>query len=311
MYVIQFLKKSFLSTRSFFDQTAIIMPMKDSLIIGGRIYISSRRAAEISRYSNDYVGQLCRGGKVPAQMMGRAWFIDQEALLKHKKDAEEAFQARCRAVSRDQQKMFAIGGAGAGPSYSGTWTIGSSPATRLPINPSPRSTSSASLGSTDSNRTSHLGRKSMAVALVVVILAIGGVVLEKNNAGISHLESSSQMAHVYASVERAIGAVRGGFDRVMAFFNRDSSSQTEYAVNTQVDAGVSSVGNQQPWNGMAVVPSSTENDETKDKIKQSFSDVVTVKPDQSGTAGVITPVFNKTHGDDFMYVLVPVKEEKK
>ena len=72
--------------------------MKDSFNIDGKTYISSRRAAEIAKYSNDYVGQLCRGGKVTARMMGRTWFVDQESILEHKRTSEEAFQARCRSA---------------------------------------------------------------------------------------------------------------------------------------------------------------------------------------------------------------------
>ena len=65
------------------------------------------------------------------------------------------------------------------------------------------------------------------------------------------------------------------------------------------------------FNGMAVTPStgSAEKDEAlKQKIRASFSDEVAVTPDNSGTAGVITPVFKKSTGDDFLYVLVPVND---
>jgi hypothetical protein len=65
--------------------------------------------------------------------------------------------------------------------------------------------------------------------------------------------------------------------------------------------------------GIAVVPStgSVENDvKAKKEIQNSFSDQVEIKTDTSGTAGVITPVFTKSKGKDFMYVLVPVKEKK-
>ena len=62
--------------------------MNKSLKIDGKIYISSSRAAEISKYSKDYIGQLCRKGEVVAQMVGRAWYVDQESLFEHKKNAE-------------------------------------------------------------------------------------------------------------------------------------------------------------------------------------------------------------------------------
>ena len=58
------------------------------MIIKGSEYISSARAAEITRYSNDYVGQLCRKSKVSARMIGRTWYVSKESLLKHQKVAE-------------------------------------------------------------------------------------------------------------------------------------------------------------------------------------------------------------------------------
>lgn len=60
--------------------------MSDSLIIEGKQYISSRRAAEIAGYSNDYVGQLCRAGKLACRMVGRFWYVDLNSILRHKNE---------------------------------------------------------------------------------------------------------------------------------------------------------------------------------------------------------------------------------
>ncbi len=64
------------------------------------------------------------------------------------------------------------------------------------------------------------------------------------------------------------------------------------------------------FNGVAVTPTSgsvSQDEALKEKIRDSFSDEVLVKPDKSGTAGIITPVFKKSKGNDFVYVMVPVK----
>jgi hypothetical protein len=55
--------------------------------------------------------------------------------------------------------------------------------------------------------------------------------------------------------------------------------------------------------------SSDEDDAMKQKIRGSFSDDVEINKDNSGTAGVITPVFKDTKGKDFIYVMVPVKDK--
>lgn len=42
--------------------------------------ISLSKAAEITGYHQDYLGQLCRLGHLPAKKVGRNWFTSQEAL---------------------------------------------------------------------------------------------------------------------------------------------------------------------------------------------------------------------------------------
>jgi len=63
--------------------------MKGEISVGGKIYISASRAAEITSYSQDYIGQLCRAEKVPATMAGRSWFVDINSLIEYKKTAEK------------------------------------------------------------------------------------------------------------------------------------------------------------------------------------------------------------------------------
>lgn len=54
------------------------------LVLNGRTYLSTKRAAEITGYTTDYVGQLARGGKIDAQLVGRNWYIDEDSITKHK-----------------------------------------------------------------------------------------------------------------------------------------------------------------------------------------------------------------------------------
>ena len=54
--------------------------MDDRVVIDGKSYISSRRAAEVSTYTQDYVGQLVRSKKVSAQKIGRSWYIEEKSF---------------------------------------------------------------------------------------------------------------------------------------------------------------------------------------------------------------------------------------
>ncbi|HEY4502337.1 MAG TPA: hypothetical protein VJH21_00705 [Candidatus Paceibacterota bacterium] len=57
----------------------------EELVFEKKKYVSSRRAARISGYTKDYIGQLCRAGALPAKMVGRNWYIDEDALKEHRK----------------------------------------------------------------------------------------------------------------------------------------------------------------------------------------------------------------------------------
>ena len=56
----------------------------DELTIGDKIYISSKRAAAITGYAKDYVGQLCREGRVEATLAGRSWYVLETSIRAHR-----------------------------------------------------------------------------------------------------------------------------------------------------------------------------------------------------------------------------------
>ncbi|PCI28012.1 hypothetical protein COB55_04685, partial [Candidatus Wolfebacteria bacterium] len=57
--------------------------MGEELNLGGKRYISSKRAAQITSYTSDYIGQLCRAGKLECTRVGRSWFVSEDSMNKH------------------------------------------------------------------------------------------------------------------------------------------------------------------------------------------------------------------------------------
>jgi hypothetical protein len=95
-----------------------------------------------------------------------------------------------------------------------------------------------------------------------------------------------------------------------SLFGGLTSKNPQIAVNTNSNPEISDATST-PL-GVAVVGSSgssAQDEATKKKIADSFSDNVEVTADKSGTAGVIKPVFKQTNGQDFIYVLVPVNKK--
>ncbi len=70
-----------------YSNTVVPTPVghKDVFTKDGVEYISSAEASDITGYSQDYVGQLARSGSIPAEKVGRKWFVSKEKLLNHKK----------------------------------------------------------------------------------------------------------------------------------------------------------------------------------------------------------------------------------
>ncbi len=50
----------------------------------GKDYVSAARAAKLTGYNPDYVGQLARGGKILSRQVGNRWYVEREGLLAHK-----------------------------------------------------------------------------------------------------------------------------------------------------------------------------------------------------------------------------------
>ena len=56
----------------------------DELVIEDKKYLSSKKAAKLTGYAKDYVGQLCREGKVSARLVGRNWYVLEESIMDHR-----------------------------------------------------------------------------------------------------------------------------------------------------------------------------------------------------------------------------------
>ena len=63
--------------------------MSEDVIVEGVTFTPSKLAAASSGYTQDYVGQLCRGGHINAQRIGGLWFVSMDSLLSYKAKAEE------------------------------------------------------------------------------------------------------------------------------------------------------------------------------------------------------------------------------
>jgi len=64
--------------------------MNDDVVVAGVSYISSKRASEVSGYTQDYIGQLARSGAIDAKRIGGLWHVSLESLNSYKDKSEES-----------------------------------------------------------------------------------------------------------------------------------------------------------------------------------------------------------------------------
>jgi hypothetical protein len=50
----------------------------------GMEYVSAAKAAKLTSYNQDYIGQLARSGKILSRQVGNRWYIDKRGLQEHK-----------------------------------------------------------------------------------------------------------------------------------------------------------------------------------------------------------------------------------
>lgn len=75
----------------------------DTLTVDGQIYLSSKKAAELTGYAKDYVGQLCREGRVKARLVGRSWYVLESSIRAHRFGSEETKEA----IEEEKEKPVA------------------------------------------------------------------------------------------------------------------------------------------------------------------------------------------------------------
>lgn len=81
----------------------------DELTLDGKIYLSSKQAAKITGYAKDYIGQLCREGRVEARLVGRSWYVLEESLKSHRfTDKRKAEAAEPEDASVEEPRMHQV-----------------------------------------------------------------------------------------------------------------------------------------------------------------------------------------------------------
>jgi hypothetical protein len=277
--------------------------MEDDIIMDGKTYLTASEAARLTGYTNDYIGQLCRAGKVEGKIVGRTRYVCRESL--------ETYDEKSKASVRAGRRR-----SGYAPKHS---IIDIETATRSCM-PSVCLVGE-SVASIRSDVT-HTARAFHGVSFFVgvALLIIGGMMMSGLNVREDMFVHERLPLSVYTDSLAANGAAIPEVARAYIEFGVWSAyrflSVLGGTVADGVDHGVLAFENVLSWfsgdktrHGMVVVPttgSEKENTALESRIRDSFSDEVSVLIDETGNAGVITPVFRSGKEDEYLFVMVPL-----
>lgn len=62
--------------------------------IDEKTFVKASKIARELGYTADYIGQLCRAGKVEAQLVGRSWYVEETSIRLHKRDRYRRTKAK-------------------------------------------------------------------------------------------------------------------------------------------------------------------------------------------------------------------------
>lgn len=70
------------------------------LTLGGVRYVKASKAAKDLGYATDYVGQLCRTGKVDSHLVGRTWYVNPDVLGAHRVEKKRNARIKAREYAK-------------------------------------------------------------------------------------------------------------------------------------------------------------------------------------------------------------------
>ncbi len=257
------------------------MLMNKDLFLEGIQYISASQAAKKIGYAGDYVGQLCRDGKVPSRMIGRTWYVDFQSLLEYKKTNKTKKKKAEEIKLVSKQTSFVA----------------------APVEKKSEENILPELSKNIPQKfeiptKSRLNEVKIAPKIEQKVEA---VVLRDAKPVLSVVKVRKPIAARAFVAMMIVAVIVGGSYAFQKVLNQRTSNLATVAVQKTLPVNNTSA------EGMVVMPDSADHAGLVAKVRSFFSDDVTVTFDEENDSGVITPVFHE--GDDtehYAFLMVPV-----
>lgn len=288
--------------------------MESEVVLNGNVYISSGVAAELSGYTRDYVGQLAREGRVEFTKVGRSIYVDKHSLLEYIRanagGASELNDTDAKSVVRDMRAAVVTGE---------LQTVAHS-AQKLPSQFFGAAHQSGNIVAGQTHPAPRGGVRlfKKAVALTLALTLVFGSVTAYEYLTSGEVRTFAVMSQ---GVVRASGGLSRGVGSAMSAVPASSTVRAfvdplalaVYELVIRLVGGDSAQGGREYARGFVVLPQGDEDtilSNIHNTVRESFSDEVTVSVDETGTSGTVTPVFKQGEGDEYIFMMVPVRDQQ-
>lgn len=251
----------------------------------GIAYVSSKDAARSVGYTSDYIARLAREGKILSRREGIQWFVELgslEMFLKAVERSREDRKAQLREERRKEREQ-----------HEATVAV---EAQAVPFPPRQHTVNDVVDVSVADEFAPHAHvpmRASRAHALTALSLTAGVFVAM----AVTFSAPFAPIAERNAAnlLESFLSATR--FAWSFAFpWDRELAGVPHAEVETPHESRMK---------GIVVLPPGSEDAQTIERVRESFSDDVIVSLDEDRTTGTIVPVFKEGPGDEYEFVIVP------
>lgn len=303
--------------------------MEKGLIFEGKKFISTKRASEIYGYNPDYIGQLCREKLINAKRVGRVWFVEENAIAEHKhfggkkvvQELPPGFLpikevARTTGYSTDYLGFLCRGSQVECRMVEDKWFVSQISVEQYKDMAAQKLRERAEALKQQNTQTRQ-----------AFVSDVPTQPLDTEDKTSSRASQHEVPAVVFSSFPIAAKIMFGSLvaflivASVFMFSSVAKQPNKQQGVVALVTRSVVNVWDElasKPRSvpkdiseGVVVVPSAKneQDDETiKNYVKNAFSDETQVIPDETGTSGIVQPIFKNNNDQEYLYVMVPKKE---
>lgn len=270
------------------------------------VYISLQEASKSCSYTQEYLSLRARQGKLKSAKFGRNWVTTREWLSEYIKKSEEYNSTHNGNGHNKLKRMDEI--------------ISHSPVSAASVSLTPEFKKIKIIKvpyNLPIEQEARINYKFAAALVLFLFLTIGifsqKTLVNDTMKSVSYWsqEISTSISHNRSGVEPDIltADIRG---KVGQYFQTLwTGLKIQFAnIKNQIIVMLESQDKESTGDdkkeGIVVVTSSEENEAVKKRIQNSFSDEVKVEP-KDESSGIITPVFQKDEGEEYFYIMVPIK----